>query len=381
MSIKQKLILGVLACMVVVASLVAGLVQAAIGRSLRIAAEEAVAASASALAALQRADVARLDAALLSLSSNPALVEAYRTRDRGRFLAAAAPIFEALRREHDVTHFLVHDPSLAVFVRVHRAPDHGDHTGRSTLARAAETGVHASGLELGRSAFALRVVTPWRVDGQVIGYLELGEELDHLLARLKARTGDDYAVLAVQRAPREQDRDSASGAVHPWSPGDTALVSSTSADAALPRPALPGVAEGPVLLGEVEREGRTRARGVTPLLDAAGRRVGAVVVVRDVTALHRALEKVRSGILLTLAALAAAMMALLAWLLQRLVFARLQRMSAAMEDLGARLAGGEYDVPPPPGAAAKDELGHFEEFFGRFLARVGGRLKELTARR
>ncbi len=51
-----------------------------------------------------------------------------------------------------------------------------------------------------------------------------------------------------------------------------------------------------------------------------------------------------------------------------------------MEDVSARLAGGEYDVEAPP-AEANDELGEFERFFGGFVSVVAGLLRDLTRSR
>ena len=74
---------------------------------------------------------------------------------------------------------------------------------RATLRRAAETRESAS-KELGKTAFALRAVRPWIVDGKTIGYVELGEEIDHFLREMKARTGDDYGLLVEKRFLDEQ---------------------------------------------------------------------------------------------------------------------------------------------------------------------------------
>jgi hypothetical protein len=100
----------------------------------------------------------------------------------------------------------------------------------------------------------------------------------------------------------------------------------------------------------------------------------------DITALHDALEKERAGILLTLAGAAAVMALFLPWLVQRLVFARLVRMAESMEAMGARLAGGDYEVgsaaPTPPA----DEIGRFETYVTGFLAGVGRHLEAVRRR-
>ncbi len=392
MSIKRKLIVALVACMLALAGITAVLVEAASTRAVRFAAEQAVAAAGAGLGVLERADVEKLDATLGALSAHPGLVEAYRARDRRRFLEIATPIYQALARSHGITHFYVHLPDRTTFVRVHRPDLFGDVVDRATLQAAVATGRTGSGKELGATAFALRVVEPWVVGGETIGYLELGEEIGHFLGRLKGQTGDDYAMLVAKRdragQPLLQRDDWAAMKGQQQRPDDWeafpdfVLVEDTADDAA----AIAGVPVGALepggrLLAEVGRGSRSFARGAVPVSDAAGRQVGAVVVLHDITALHDSMRRARSGILVTLLAVAILMALIMLALVQRLVFSRLDRMTTTLEDLGARLAGGEYDVGRLAPSGPKDEIGRFEEFFGSFLVVIGGLVKDLTARR
>jgi HAMP domain-containing protein len=392
MSIKQKLVIAIAACMLVLAGVTASLVQVASERAVRFAAEQAVQAAGAGLGAMERADLEKLDATLRALAAHPGLVEAYRARDRARFLAVATPIFEGLRRTHGITHLYVHAPDRTNFVRVHAPALFGDPIDRPTLAIAAETGGPGAGKELGATAFALRVVEPWVAGGETIGYLELGEEIGHFLGRLKRQTGDDYAMLVAKRdvagrplLEREAWRamKAQQGRPDDWEAvSDFVVADDTAGDvAAFAGARVGGLKPGGQLLAEVERGPQTFARGLVPLTDAAGSQVGSVVVLHDITQLHDSMLRARSGILVTLAAVAVLMTLLMLALVQRLVFARLDRMTSTMEDLGARLAGGEYDVGRLAPTGPKDEIGRFEEFFASFLVVIGGLVKELTARR
>jgi hypothetical protein len=52
------------------------------------------------------------------------------------------------------------------------------------------------GLELGVvGTFTLRVVIPWYHQGELIGYLELGKEIDHIIARLRQLLDLDIYVF------------------------------------------------------------------------------------------------------------------------------------------------------------------------------------------
>jgi hypothetical protein len=156
---------------------------------------------AGAFAALERADVEMLSKALDVLVADPALVEPFQARDRARLLAAAQPVFERLKAEKNITHFyfLEPEPSRVCFLRVHAPTLFGDVVKRDTFSQAIATHQVGSGKELGKTAFALRVVKPIRVAGNVVGYMELGEEIDHFLERMKAQTGDDYALLVDKK--------------------------------------------------------------------------------------------------------------------------------------------------------------------------------------
>lgn len=392
MSIKKKLILAIAACMVLLAGVTALLVEAASARAVHFAADQAVEAAGAGLGAMERADTEKMDAALRVLAAHPGLVEAFRARDRARFLALAGPIFRELERSHGLTHLYAHLPDRTAFARVHRPELFGDLVERPTLAAAAATGKMGAGKELGATAFALRVVEPWVVGGETIGYLELGEELGHFLARLKAQTGDDYAMLVAKRdaAGRPLLKREAWAAMRgqsqrpdDWEAFPDFVVADDTTDdpAAYAGAPVGALRPGGQLLPELGRGQRTFARGAVPVIEAGGRQVGAVVVLHDITTLRASMLRARSGILITLGAVGILMALVMLALVQRLVFERLDRMAASLEDLGARLAGGEYDVGKLALSGPRDEIGRFEEFFGSFLVVLGGLVKDLTSRR
>ncbi len=160
--------------------------------------KDPVAEAAAAYAALEKADVEMLSAELDRLAADPAFVGPFVARDRAKLVAATRPVFQRLEAEKMITHwyFIEPEPSRTCFLRVHAPEKFGDRIDRATLDQAIRTQKMGAGKELGATAFALRVVKPIRVKGQVVGYMELGEEIGHFLGRMKQKTGDDYALLA-----------------------------------------------------------------------------------------------------------------------------------------------------------------------------------------
>jgi hypothetical protein len=249
-------------------------------------AKDPVAEAGAAYAALEKADVEALSAELDLLVADPALVGPFVARDRAKLLAAARPRFAKLEKERMITHwyFIEPEPSRTCFLRVHAPDQLGDRIDRETLSRAIASQKIGAGKELGKTAFALRVVKPIRAKGKVVGYMELGEEIGHFLTRMKAQTGDDYAVLADKArldraalvAVRKEDR---------WDERpDVVLVDSTvwnEATVSLGAPLAKLPPEGTRLPEWKDGQGRYIG-GAFPIRDAADQVVGALFVRRAV---------------------------------------------------------------------------------------------------
>ena len=129
------------------------------------------------------------------ICADTTIQRAYQSGDRGRLLTAATPIFDQVCVPKSITHFYFHRPDKTCFLRVHKSDRFDDVVGRHTLKTAAETGQPASGLELGPlGTLTLRRVYPWRIDGELVGYLELGEDIRTISHRLSERLGIDIVA-------------------------------------------------------------------------------------------------------------------------------------------------------------------------------------------
>jgi len=132
------------------------------------------------------------------------LREAWLAHDRERLLEIALPIFNEIKTEHRVTHFYFHNTNKINLLRVHKPSHHGDTIDRFTLNSAIRKGKMVSGIELGPfGTFSLRVVYPWRIDGDLVGYIELGEEIEHITKRLNNILNVDL-IFTINKSHLEQ---------------------------------------------------------------------------------------------------------------------------------------------------------------------------------
>ncbi len=127
-----------------------------------------------------------IDGILHVVVREPRLEEAFLRRDRETLYEQSESIFNELKQRHQITHFYFTDTERVNFLRVHQPQRHGDRIGRHTTLMSQQTGHVASGVELGPlGTFTLRVVMPWRTNGKVIGYLEMGKEIDKIFSDLE----------------------------------------------------------------------------------------------------------------------------------------------------------------------------------------------------
>ena len=142
-------------------------------------------------------DVNKLSATLEAIAHDPAIKEIYLGKDRDKLYEHNQALFDDLKNKYEITHWYFILPDGHVFLRMHQRNQFDDMVNRVTFKQARDTGQIASGIELGKTAYALRVVTPYYDDnGQLIGYVELGEEIGHFLKILKRDTDNELSIMA-----------------------------------------------------------------------------------------------------------------------------------------------------------------------------------------
>jgi len=142
-------------------------------------------------------DEVNLIKALLDFhKDDQSLIKAFRAKDRKTLFELANPIFKDFRKKYQITHFYFIEPDKRAFLRMYNPERYGDVIHRYTLEQAEKKGEAQSGVELGSSGtLTLRVDMPWKVDGELIGYIEFGKEIDHIVPSLSIILGLDLLVI------------------------------------------------------------------------------------------------------------------------------------------------------------------------------------------
>lgn len=336
---------------------------------------ETIVSTAAEFAEVSRTSVDLMASTMDALVRDPELRAGLAARDPARLLEVSEPLFRELRSRYGITHWNYWEPEpagettpkgLRNVLRVGSPKVQGDFVERETLARVARERKTVSGLDLGYTGMVLRVLTPVTEGGRIIGYLELGKEIGGFLTALKKVSSNEYGLLLAKGRMDEKKwttQRSVAGLRNNW--GDMAeqlVAQNTTDDDALVQYAgrISDLPDEGLPLELVKRGAATLARGVFPLRDVAGARVGAVFVLHDISAVYEEMRTGQRQAILGIVGLMALLGLLLIAAFQVLVVRRIQRMI----QVATRVVGGEFDLEIQP--SAEDEIGAFETLFEQF---------------
>lgn len=236
----------------------------------------------------QRAKIMRIQ--LEHLAEQTELQQLMRQQDRDGLLQTALPSFELLVEHLKISHYYFHNPDQTVFLRVHNPPRYGDRINRHTLQQAAATQQPTYGLELGPlGTLTLRTVLPWHQGNKLLGYLELGEEIEQLINSFFQRE-KTALTLTIDKKHLDQKQWEVRGKmlnknVSDWNLLPDRVVMQTSIPEMLPE-ILTVLQENKtdpgrniqLTFNDKKYQGRAQ-----PLLDSAARQIGEFMVLRDIS--------------------------------------------------------------------------------------------------
>ncbi|MBF0232954.1 MAG: response regulator [Desulfamplus sp.] len=142
-----------------------------------------------------------LNALGLTLMQDIDLRVSLKAKERERLLAEYSDLFAKLRDSHGLTHLYFIGSDRICLLRVHKPDKHGDLIDRLTMQEAERTGRASTGLELGPlGTFTLRSVQPVFHDNELIGYIELGKEIEDIFNTLHKKDAIEIALSIRKNA-------------------------------------------------------------------------------------------------------------------------------------------------------------------------------------
>jgi len=150
-----------------------------------------------------------MESALLLLQrsvDSAAIAKALESKNRQSLEQLASGYYKTLKEKNQVTHMYFLDAERRVVLRMHQPDRYGDVIDRETAKQAELTGQRAAGIELGPlGTLTLRVVVPWNLGERRIGYLELGIELEDILAGIELDNPFEIVLVVDKRWLQRED--------------------------------------------------------------------------------------------------------------------------------------------------------------------------------
>lgn len=249
-------------------------------------------------------DADLLGGLLYFIGNEGGLRKEFLAQNRKGLIENSKEIFQKIKADYDVTHFYFINKDNICFLRAHNTSRHGDTINRFTLKQAVATGQPFYGIELGPlGTFTLRMVHPWRIDGEIVGYIELGKEIDYMTPELShlLHVGLVFTIFKdhLERQAWEEGLQMM-GNKADWNEFGSFVVTSRSFQVFSER--LKNIASevqnhDQLFLFKDEADGNYWQAGATALIDAGNQQVGNVYVFRNVSLEVSLVEKLKFGAL------------------------------------------------------------------------------------
>jgi len=142
----------------------------------------------------------------LSITVDSRVKEALKTRNADLIPIGYQDMFKTQHREQSLTHFLFYDVNRICLKRFHKPDLIGGKIERLATLESERTGKPAWGIDIGLAGkAALRSVLPVLEDDNILGYIELGTEIDSILEELQTPFGVEIALSLKKEAIRQVD--------------------------------------------------------------------------------------------------------------------------------------------------------------------------------
>ena len=268
-----------------------------------------------------------LATATLSIAADSRVRQALRDGDSERLLADWADLFAKMHREQNLTHFYFFDAERRYLARLYDPAKRGGTNNRFTAREAERTGMASQGIELGgKGTLTLRVVRPVFDGATLVGYVELGKEIEDLLRDIHRLSGNKVAVtlrkdVLFRKSWEEGMR--VLGREANWERLPNSVVAYAT-QGRLPAAFAPleeyfsaGDHAQSERTQEISTDGKVWSVTVAPLEDVSGKEVGDLMVMSDITADKNAFTRTMVMVGVTGAVLQAGLLILVFVMLRR----------------------------------------------------------------
>ncbi len=247
-------------------------------------------------------DAGMMGAALEVMIRNEQLKAAFKAKDRHALLEQTRVLYHQLRSQYQITHFYFSGPDRVNILRAHQPDRYGDKIDRITTLTAEKTGKLSYGIELGPlGTFTLRVVVPWYEQDRLLGYVELGEEIEHITQKIRGILGVEIFIVIEKKYLNRENWEAGMKMLNRkfnWDQFPDLVMAYQTSDL-VPQEFIRIFSNdkqmSKIASTAVETNGRYHRSAVFPLKDAGDRLVGHMVIMRDITSL---MDDLRMTILL-----------------------------------------------------------------------------------
>lgn len=320
---------------------------------------------------------------LVNLMKCDVIKKLFLEKDRAKLYEHARPFFEEQKNLAGITHWIFYEPDGSVFLRMHKPESFGmPNQKRSTFLRAEETKSWGTGLELGLFGFVQRAVHPYYQNGQLIGYMELGEDITLILEGMKKETKSDFALVAFKHSVDHENwrnfvedskaRDNYNDMRDFVILGSTNQELINAENKCFSESALKSLSENGEILNRIEFNEKNYVCGAFLLTDAKNEKSGAIVVATDITSEMKALNRARFNIFLLSIGATIAIYLILMGLVNRKVIYPLRKLTFTAREINEKNLERKIIV------GDRDEIGLLAEAFNDMTAKIGNYQKRLN---
>jgi hypothetical protein len=368
MSIKLKVILSVIVVLLLGTIGLLWISNQTYNKNIELIAKRSLSTAKESFTNLQKNDLKMMTALVEELAVNPEIKTAFMTQNRERLMELTIPRYKDYKEKYGVTQWNFMDSSSEnlMVLRLTLPKKFGDPISRKTLKNAVKSGKNSFGTELGNTGFAIRVVKPWYDNGKVIGYMEMGEEINRFVRVLKELTGNDFGLILKKQYLKASDWETTRLALNLKNNWDDqkefVIATNTSEEEGFLKyeGAFEQLPEEGQIIGEVRHGDSVFIKGIFPIIDISNRKVGGLFVLQNITDIYAGMKEAQNKTILFIIIQAVFICFVIIYILIRLVFRRLN----IMIDKATRVIGGDYYNSID--TKSKDEVGQFEYLFDQF---------------